>query len=509
MKNIVSVMKSKPIGYVLCALGGILLGWLLFSGRGAHKGGDAATEQTAEPTAWICSMHPQIVMESQGKCPLCAMDLIPRQTTSATDEAISPEAVQMSAEALALANVQTTVVSRQMPTKSIRLYGKIVPDERALQSQTAHISGRIERLHIDFTGEAVRAGQTLATIYSPELLTAQQELLQASAIGQPHLLQAAREKLRLWHLTTGQIDGILASGVPSPLVDIKATSSGVVTAKRVSRGDYVTQGSVLLDIANLSRVWAVFDAFEADLPFLRVGDVVRFTLAAYPGREYSGKVAFVDPVLNPGTRTARIRVDVANERQELKPEMYAMAEVQAQMRGEYANAIVVPQTAVLWTGKRSIVYVRHGGGTTPAFLMREVVLGPSLGGAYVVLEGLDEGEEVVTNGVFAIDASAQLEGKTSMMNSVSIPSDAEQIVLHAAGACGMCKERIEQAACSVVGVYSAEWNDEEQQVAVRYDSRRASKDAISKAIAKSGHDTDLHKADDAVYEALPGCCQYR
>lgn len=508
MKDIIRAMKSKPIGYVTCVFVGILFGWLGFSGRESNQSNGITAEQDAEPTVWICSMHPQIVMDSQGKCPLCAMDLIPRQSTSTTDESIHPDAIQMSAEAIALANIQTTRVTREMPTKSIRLYGKIVPDERALQTQTAHISGRIERLHIDFTGESVRAGQPLATIYSPELLTAQQELLQAAAIGQSHLLQAAREKLRLWHLTTAQIEGILASGIPSPLVEIKATSSGVVISKRVSRGDYVTQGAVLLDIANLSRVWAVFDVFEADLPFIKVGDIVRFSLAAYPGKEYSGKVSFVDPVLNPNTRTARIRVDVDNGKQEFKPEMYAMAELQAEMSGEYAKSIVVPQTAVLWTGKRSIVYVRENS-ITPAFLMREVVLGPALGGSYIVLEGLDEGEEVVTNGVFTIDASAQLEGKISMMNSTSIPSNAQQAEFGTSGACDMCRERIERAAQSVVGVYSAVWSDEHQQLKVSYDSKRASKESISKAVAKAGHDTDFHKADDAVYESLPGCCQYR
>lgn len=163
-------------------------------------------------------------------------------------------------------------------------------------------------------------------------------------------------------------------------------------------------------MANLTKVWALFDAFEVDLPFLSKGDPVEFTLQALPGKKFSGKISFIDPILNTTTRTAKVRVEVPNASLELKPEMYATANVSAPLRN-YKNEIVVPQTAVLWTGKRAIVYVKQPDTNTPAFLMREVELGPSLGNSYVILNGLREGEEIVTNGVFAIDASAQLEGK--------------------------------------------------------------------------------------------------
>ena len=186
------------------------------------------------------------------------------------------------------------------------------------------------------------------------------------------------------------------------------------------QGDYVSQGAILFDVANLTKVWALFDAFEMDLPFLSKGDPVEFTLQALPGKKFSGKISFIDPILNTTTRTAKVRVEVPNASLELKPEMYATANVSAPLRN-YKNEIVVPQTAVLWTGKRAIVYVKQPDTNTPAFLMREVELGPSLGNSYVILNGLREGEEIVTNGVFAIDASAQLEGKTSMMNNGDEP----------------------------------------------------------------------------------------
>lgn len=545
MKKISEIIRKKQVAYTLFALGGLFIGWLLFGRPSApthspeehinmthdHKGHSHELEQD-ENGVWTCSMHPQIRMDKPGKCPICGMDLIPLKKNSGNNDAsVDPSAIQLSDEAAALADVQTTRINRENPVKKVRLYGKIAPDERSLQSQTAYVGGRIEKLFIEFTGEEVHSGQTLATIYSPELFTAQQELLQAISMNQPQLIQAAREKLRLWNMTDAQIDAVQQSGKASPTVEIKANTSGIVTAKRVNRGDYVSQGAVLFDIANLSRVWAMFDAFEVDLPFLSKGDRVEFTLPAFPGKKFSGKISFIDPIINATTRTARVRVDVANSRLELKPEMYATAEVDAPLKG-YKDMIVVPQTAILWTGKRSIVYVRQSDISTPTFMMREVELGPALGGAYVVMKGLSEGEEVVTNGVFSIDASAQLEGKTSMMNSSDdsarpmtgheghhmpgmnmdnkiTDTASKHAMFSVNGACDMCKERIEKAAMSVNGVQSAHWDKEKKMVHLQFNPDKTSEDAISKAIAKAGHDTDKYKASDSVYNELPACCKYR
>ena len=541
MKNINETVKSKFLIYNLFLAGGLLLGWFLFhnSDTDSHVSQASETDtevhdhthghdlQQNEDGEWTCSMHPQIRQDKPGKCPICAMDLIPVRKRSISDEAIDPNAIQLSEEAAALADVQTSKVSRQNPVKQVRLYGKIVPDERSLQSQTAHVSGRIESLNVDFTGETVRAGQPLATLYSPELFTAQQELLEAIRMGQPQLIQAAREKLYLWKMTDAQIAAIEKSGSISPVVEIKSNTSGIVLSKRVSQGDYVSQGAILFDVANLTKVWALFDAFEVDLPFLSKGDSVEFTLQALPGKKFSGKISFIDPILNTTTRTAKVRVEVPNASLELKPEMYTTANVNAPLRN-YKNEIVVPQTAVLWTGKRAIVYVKQPDTNTPAFLMREVELGPSLGNSYVILNGLREGEEIVTNGVFAIDASAQLEGKTSMMNNSDEPAKPmtghEGHMMHAQnatgvaskhaifgvkGSCDMCKERIEKAAKGVNGVLPAHWDKDTQMIHLQYDPQKTSPKAISKAIAKVGHDTDIDKADKAVYDKLPACCHYR
>ena len=541
MKKISDILRKKQVLYPLIALAGFVLGWLLFSPSSSPEsaGGTHAEAHNHdmhgtshdlvqdESGVWTCSMHPQIRQDKPGKCPICGMDLIPlkKNVISGGDAVSDPDAIRLSDEAMALADVQTTRVSRSNPVKQVRLYGKIIPDERSLQSQTAYVGGRIERLDIEFTGETVRAGQTLATLYSPELFTAQQELLEAVRMQQPALVQAAREKLRLWNLTDAQIDAIQYSGQASPMVEIKSNTNGIVIAKRVNRGDYVSQGSILFDIANLSRVWAMFDAFEVDLPFLAKGDRVEFTLSAFPGKTYSGRISFIDPILN-----ATTRVDVANPTLEMKPEMYATAQVAAPLKG-YKDRIVVPQTAVLWTGKRAVVYVRLPDTDTPTFRMREVTLGPALGGAYVVLDGLSDGEEIVTNGVFSIDASAQLEGKRSMMNedtpgtapmtghqghsmsgmsgSHAVSQESEHVLFAVRGSCDMCKERIETAAKGVSGVRSALWDREKQMIHLQLDLSETSADAVAKAIAAAGHDTDKYKAVKAVYDALPGCCKYR
>jgi Cu(I)/Ag(I) efflux system membrane fusion protein len=408
-------MKNLLI-YALILAAGLFLGWLLFRNSPDNKPEDFAHEHS-EAQVWTCSMHPQIRQNKPGLCPLCAMDLIPVKTAGTLSEPIDAETMVLSNEAAALANIQTTRVSRSRPVKEVHLYGTIQIDERRSHSQVSHVSGRIEKLHVNFTGETIRKGQTIAEIYSPDLLNAQQELLEALKISasQPALLAAAREKLRQWQLTDEQIAQIEQSGVVSSRINVVANTQGIVVAKKVEAGDYVSQGSILFDVADLSSVWALFDVYEADLPYLKKGDKVSYTLQALPGKTFSGAIAFIDPLLDKTSRTAKVRVETSNPRLELKPEMYAHALIEASLK-QACDAIVIPKTAVLWTGKRSIVYVKQPDSDLPAFKLREIELGASLGDAWVVLSGINEGEEIVTNGVFTIDASAQLEGKKSMMN---------------------------------------------------------------------------------------------
>jgi len=509
---------------------GLFIGWAVFhSPEKADESHNHATEEhnhaeeEGKAEVWTCSMHPNIRMDKPGKCPICAMDLIPLSSMSSSGSDVM--AIHLTKEAAQLANVQTSVVSRENPEKEVRLYGKVQADERLLQNQVAHISGRVEKLLVNFTGEPVRKGQKLAVIYSPELVTAQQELLEAAKTKQtqPEIYEAAKEKLRQWKLSESQISAIENSHNIQSYIDIEATTSGIVTARRINMGDYVSAGSTLYEVSDLSRVWILFDAYESDLPFLKNGDQIDFTIQAMPGTSLSGKVKFIDPVIDPVNRVAKVRVEIGNPGGKLKPEMFATGIVRSNL-AEYKDKLVIPASAVLWTGKRSVVYVKQAGDEA-IFHLREIELGPKLGESYVITDGLSDGEEIVTQGAFSVDAAAQLEGKPSMMNQEGnvastghnhgeMSSDqsagaSDHAQFKVSGNCEMCKERIETAAKSVSGVASAEWNSETKLLHVSFDGGRSNIDNIQKAIAKVGHDTEKYKAPDNVYKELPECCLYR
>jgi Cu(I)/Ag(I) efflux system membrane fusion protein len=412
MKNIFS---NKYFRFSLILIGGFFLGWLFFHSPGKTEDKHDHAAEATKGTIWTCAMHPQIRMPEPGKCPICGMDLIPL-SQGGGDTNTDPLAIHMTKEAAQLANVLTTVVSKQNPVKDIRLYGKVLADERLLQSQVSYLPGRIEKLFVNFTGEVVRKGQTLALIYSPELVTAQQELLEtvSTKSSQPVLYEAAKDKLRQWKLSENQIASIESSGKVKTDFEVYANTSGIVSARRVNNGDYISPGSVLFDVADLSHVWIMFDAYESDLPYLSQGQKVAFTIQALPGANYSGNISFIDPVLDPVTRVARVRVEISNQGGKLKPEMFATGIVNATLN-QYKGKLVIPRSAVLWTGKRSVVYVKQAG-DEPVFKIREIELGPMLGNSYVIENGLMDREEIVTQGAFSVDASAQLEGKPSMMN---------------------------------------------------------------------------------------------
>ena len=417
-RKIQDILQQKPwLGYAFMLAIGLLLGFVFFSNsskKEAHQHTEAGKDEV-----YTCSMHPQIKQDKPGKCPICGMDLTPLKSTSNSKSNIDPNAVMMSEEAIALANIQTEVVGTGKTNKEIRLFGKIKPSERSQQAQSAYVNGRVERLYINSIGDVVHKGQTVALIYSPELYTASQELI--AALSYPDLqrkklvVDAAIEKLKLLNVSQGEINSMIKSGKASPYMAIKANVSGTVISKNVEQGSYVKQGDVLLQIANLGSVWAVFEAYETDLPFIKVGQTVQFTAEGAPGTTFSGRISFVEPVLNAQTRTAGVRVEVSNAKGIFKPEMLISGVITANLN-KYSEDIVVPKSAVLWTGKRSIVYVKDESDGYPIFTLREVTLGPTLPDGYIVTEGLADGEEIVTNGVFAIDASAQLDGKPSMMN---------------------------------------------------------------------------------------------
>ncbi len=502
---------------------GLAVGWVLFH----DSGNGLATEhpeEHAQETTYTCAMHPQKRQSEPGNCPICGMALVPVGDFNA-----GPNMVEMSEEAAKLANIQTTAVGFMLPEKEIYLQGKVQVDERRVSNQTSHIPGRIEKLYTSFTGETVKAGQRLASVYSPELITAQKELFEAikTKDSSPMLYHAVRNKLKQWKLTDKQINTIEKAGKVQEVVDIRADISGVVLKRTVSVGDHVKAGSVLFTVADLSSVWVAFDAYEADIPWLKVGDEIRFTVSSLPGVEFIDKVTFIDPIISPQTRTAAIRLEVSNRKGQLKPEMFANGTITAKLPIEEAQLTVL-KSAVMWTGKRSVVYVAQPYVDKPVFEFREVTLGHDLGSYFIVEDGLKDGEMVVTHGAFKVDAAAQLAGKKSMMNKTGgtimpghrhgdtpgMPGSPEAMegmaesTFMVSGNCDMCKSRIEKAAQSVEGVAHAVWDKESKLIRVHFDESKAGKEVIAKAIATAGHDTEIEKASNEIYHSLPGCCRY-
>ncbi|HCS19618.1 MAG TPA: efflux RND transporter periplasmic adaptor subunit [Bacteroidetes bacterium] len=396
---------------------GLLLGSLIFGGSSEKLTSEEhqhTNEEASEETVWTCSMHPHIRQNEPGKCPICGMDLIPLE--SAEGE-LDPMAISMSPTAMQLANVSTALVGTMEPVKSVRVNGKVQADERLVYSQSSHIPGRIEKLMVNFTGEFVNKGQPIASIYSPDLVTAQEELFEAykTRETQPQLYNAAKEKLKNWKLTNSQIERFIQSGNPTEEFPVMADVSGYVTQKMVNLGDYIQRGTAIYEIADLSKVWVLFDVYESDMAWIRKGDKVSFTIASLSGETFSGTITYLDPIIDPKTRVAKARVEISNAGLKLKPEMFASGTVEAKLPGK-PNTLVVPKTAVMWTGRRSVVYVKSTSEIGVSFIMRDVILGPALGESFIVESGLQVGEEIAVNGTFSIDAAAQLAGKPSMMN---------------------------------------------------------------------------------------------
>jgi membrane fusion protein, copper/silver efflux system len=411
------IFENKFALITLTLVIGVLFGWLIKPSPSQLKATDGHDHglESLSNQLWTCSMHPQVKLSEPGDCPLCGMDLIPVSTSSSSSS--NPMAYEMTPEAVAMAQIHTTKISGVNASGELFLTGKIQPDERENASVTAKYPGRIERLFVSFTGEEVKAGQRLATLYSPELLSAQRELLEAvkSKNDFPELYQAAREKLKFWKLTESQINTIEQSGKVTEQIDILADQSGVVVQRNVAVGDYVSTGTVLFNVVNLNKLWVLLDAYESDLQFLNLGNEINFTVAGFPGEEFKAKITFIDRLLNPNTRAASVRAEITNSGQKLKPEMFVTARIRTNAKSA-ASGISVPRTAVLWSGKRSVIYVKVPDAEMPTFEMREVTIGPRMGDNYIIEAGLQAGEEIVTNGVFAIDAAAQLSGQFSMMN---------------------------------------------------------------------------------------------
>lgn len=404
-------MKKYSI-YILLLIAGIIIGKFALSGDQTQE--HSHTEKTTESTTWTCSMHPQIQQPEPGDCPICGMDLIPAQEASSE---LSSDQFRMTENAMALANIQTSVVAAGTEgNAALQLTGTIEANEKTNAIQTAHFGGRIEKLYVNITGETVRKGQRIALIYSPELVTTQQELITAMRMkaSQPELYNAVRNKLKLWKLSEAQIQQIETSKQVISQFPIYANVSGVVTEKLVEEGNHVMEGGALFKVSNLSSVWASFDAYETQLASIKLGDPIEVTTNANPTEKISAKITFIDPVLNTATRTVAVKAALNNRKEQLKPGMFVIGTLANASKAK-SSTLYIPKSAIMWTGKRSVVYLKTSK-TAPVFEAREVTLGTATKTHYEVLSGLLADDEIVTNGTFTVDAAAQLQGKKSMMN---------------------------------------------------------------------------------------------
>jgi Cu(I)/Ag(I) efflux system membrane fusion protein len=438
-----------------------------------HASGETQTQ------IWTCSMHPQIRMSHPGKCPICGMDLIP-VISGDHAEKMGDRELKLSPLAMKLADIQTALVKREYVPVDIRMVGKVDYDETRLGNITAWVPGRLDRLYVDYTGISVRKGDHMVYLYSPELLTAQEELIQAvramDELKESEMrimretalrtVEASREKLRLWGLTGKQIAEIERSGKTSDHMTIYSPMGGVVIEKHVEEGEYVKTGTHLYTIADLSHLWIKLDAYESDLVWLRYGQEVHIETEAYPGELFKGTIAFIDPVLDMKTRTVKVRVNVTNPDGRLKPEMFVHTTVSA--RVAQSGRVMDEALAGKWICPMHPDVIKDAAGTCdicgmplvraetlgyasaaaegedmaplviPAsaplitgkravvyvaqaekegvFEGREIVLGPRAGDFYMVREGLNKGERVVVNGSFKIDSALQIQAKPSMMS---------------------------------------------------------------------------------------------
>jgi membrane fusion protein, copper/silver efflux system len=399
----------------------ILAGGLL-GGCGRKASEEAQGKASRKVLYWVDPMHPAYESDKPGKAPDCGMDLVPvyEDETRAPSSASAPPAtagatVELSPQEVSAAGVATTEVKPAPLYRTVRAVGVLGTDETKLVHIAARVAGRLDRLFLDFTGEAVRRGEPLYSIYSPDLVASGREyalalenLARARSGGDAgyiqsaeSLAQAARERLALWGVDPDQIDRVARTRQPAVDLTVRSPISGTVLEKKVAQGQYVTEGQDLFVLADLSRLWLSAKVYEQDLGTVRTGQLAVARFPAFSGRDFQGRVRFIDPVLDPATRTAGVRIELPNPGGLLKPGMFANSE----LRVDLGRGLAIPRSAVIDTGVRQVVYVQAAPGR---FVGREVRLGPLAGDLVQVAAGLSAGERVVTAGNFLIDSQSQL-----------------------------------------------------------------------------------------------------
>ncbi len=419
------------VGYLAIAL--------LFAMTPACSKHETAGGKESNIDHWTCTMHPSVHAKDPGKCPICGMTLVPvmkRSAAPSTSPAAQggmqgmpgmsgngkemapekPGEFRVPMERQQQIGVTYATVESKPLNHTIRAAGKVAPDTQRLWRVVARAGGYVQELGVSAPGEIVKKGQVLMTLYSPELLTTQRELIdllrmRESAPKGPHsaradaqsLIESAERRLRLWNITDEQVAEIEKSRKAEEALPIISKMDGVVQTLPVTQGMTIAPGNTLVDVADLSVVWVWGEFYQEELPMLQIGQEVTVTSASYPGEEFKGKLSLVDPFINDVKRTGRVRLDIQNPELKLKPDMY----VDVLLQMEMGQSLVVPVSAIMPTGKRNIAFVDKGEGKLePRFLE----LGGKFGDVYAVKSGLKEGERVVASANFLIDAESKIQG---------------------------------------------------------------------------------------------------
>lgn len=379
----------------------------------------AASKAERKVLYWYDPMHPQYKSDKPGKSPDCGMDMVPKY---ADDQPLAPGAVTIAADRQQLMGVRTAMVERQRLTREIHTNGQFVADESRLAHVHVKVSGYIEKVFADFPGQSVRKGQPLFTVYSPDLVATQQEYLIAKrgersmgssefpsvSQGAQSLLASARERLKLWDISDAQIEKLDRTGEVSRTMTIYSPVSGVIQDRKAFPNTAVNPDTDLYTVADLSQLWVNADIYEYEAPYVRVGQPAEVRLSYFPGKVWNGRINFIYPQMDPQTRTLKVRIDLPNPGLQLKPQMFADVTVKV----DYGDNVVVPEEAVLDSGREQTVFVSEGEGR---FVPRKVTAGAHVDGKVMILSGLKAGETIVTSGNFLVDSESQLRSATEQM----------------------------------------------------------------------------------------------
>lgn len=384
-----------------------------------EKKNEAAQAETSKEI-YTCPMHPSVISDHPGACPVCGMALVKKssQRETSKEELTALQQVRLSPTQRVLANVETVPVEMLPIENMITAVGMADVAETHQATVSARFRGRIEKLFVNFNGDFVKKGQPLFELYSPDLITSQQEFILALDGKQQSLISGMRERLQLnFGMTDNQIASLEQQRKVQTSIIFYSPISGTVVLKQVQAGEYVDEGTVLYQLADLSIVWINLDVYEKDIPYIKKGEYVHIQTEAYPEKEFTGKVTFVSPVINPDTRTVQVRTEFDNRHGMLKPKMFVTATIYA----EGKRTLAVPLSAVLFTGKRSVVWVETAVNT---FEPRNVTLGNATDTYYEVLDGLQEGDMIAVSGGFLIDSESSLQHpeQSSEKNTPALPS---------------------------------------------------------------------------------------